>query len=120
MEKVDKTALSETEEKILAILVKSDVDMTLEEVTEQACLRYGKVWKIQTVSTFLTRMQKKGYIGIYKVGRHSHYHPEISLNDYRLMMLNRVKDLLFGGSWENVAEFISYVQGAGQTDKERL
>ncbi len=111
MKMEDKNMLSGAEEKILAILMKSDEDMTLEELTEQARLRYGKEWKIQTMATFLTRMQKKGYVSIYKVGRYSHYHPEISLDNYRLVMLNKVKDLLFGGSWENMDEFISYVRG---------
>ena len=120
MKMEDKNMLSDAEEKILAILMKSDEDMTLEELTEQARLRYGKEWKLQTVCTFLVRMQKKGYISIYKVGRYSHYHPEISLDKYRLVMLNRVKDLLFGGSWENIEEFISYVRGVGCLDKEGL
>ena len=120
MKMENKNVLSDTEEKILAILMKSDEDMTLEEVTEQARLRYGKLWKIQTTATFLTRMQKKGYISVYRVGRYSHYHPEISLDNYRLVMLNKVKDLLFGGSWENVGEFISYVRGVGCLDNEEL
>ena len=120
MKMEDKNMLSDAEEKVLAILMKSDEDMTLDELTEQARLRYGREWKIQTMATFLTRMQKKGYVSIYKVGRYSHYHPEISLDDYRLMMLNRVKDLLFGGSWENIGEFISYVRGVGWEKSQEL
>ena len=120
MKMEDKNMLSDAEEKILAILMKSDEDMTLDELTEQARLRYGKEWKIQTMATFLTRMQKKGYVSIYKVGRYSHYHPEISLDNYRLVMLNRVKDLLFGGSWENIGEFINYMRDIGWEKSQEL
>ena len=84
MKMENKNVLSDTEEKILAILMKSDEDMTLEEVTEQARLRYGKLWKIQTTATFLTRMQKKGYISVYRVGRYSHYHPLVEKDDFKM------------------------------------
>lgn len=107
----DKNRLSEAEELIMAVLVKSDEDLTLEELAQQVNLRFGKQWKIQTICTYLTRMQKKGYISIYRIGRYSHYHPEISLDKYRMMMLSRANNLLFGGNWESMSEFIGYVRG---------
>ena len=63
--------LSECEEIIYAILLKSDHDLTLMEITDRA-KEYGKEWKIQTTAAFLKRMEKKEYISSYRIGRCSH------------------------------------------------
>lgn len=74
----NKTKLSECENMIMLILLKSDHDLNLTEITEQA-KQLGKEWKLQTTATFVKRMERKGYVSIYKVGRYSHYRPEKKL-----------------------------------------
>lgn len=98
--------LAECEEMIMSVLWSADEDMTLDEVTEKVNRRFGKNWKIQTVATFLTRLKKKGYINIYRVGRYSHYHPEVKLDTYKKAVLKRAKDILLFESVESMADFI--------------
>ena len=104
MEKREK--LAECEEMIMSILWSSEEDLDLMTVAANAKERFGKEWKLQTVATFMTRMEKKNYIGIYKISRYSHYHPVVSLDEYRKGKMEEVGELLFDGDFEKMSEFI--------------
>ena len=104
MEKREK--LAECEEMIMSILWSSEEDLDLMTVAANAKERFGKEWKLQTVATFMTRMEKKKYIDIYKIGRYSHYHPVVSLDEYRKVKMEEVGELLFDGDFEKMSEFI--------------
>ena len=56
--------ISDCEEMIMKILWESEDDLNLMEVTNRVSTRYGKIWKLQTVATFLTRLKSKGWIDI--------------------------------------------------------
>ena len=88
--------LAESEEMVMCVLWGGE-DPDLETVTNTVNARFKKTWKIQTVATFLTRLEMKGYISIYKVGRYSHYHPVVSLEEYRKEKLQQLKDMFFNG-----------------------
>ena len=111
MEKREK--LAECEEMIMSILWFSEEDLDLITVTAKAKERFGKEWKLQTVATFMTRLEKKKYISIYRIGRYSHYHPVVSLDEYRKTKLEEVCTLLFDGDTTKMMEFIG---NYGKTD----
>lgn len=98
--------LSQCEEMIMSILWSAEEDLDLMTVTAKAEERFGKVWKLQTVATFMTRLEKNKYISIYKVGRYSHYQPIVSLDEYRDMKLKEITDLLFAGQKEFFYHYI--------------
>lgn len=76
--------LSVCEKQIMSILwERQPEDIDLYQVQTRAKERFGKVWKLQTIATFLKRLENKKYISVYRVGRYSHYHPEVSLVEYR-------------------------------------
>lgn len=81
-------------------------DLDLETVTVKLEEKFGKTWKLQTVATFMTRLQKKGFVSIYKVGRYSHYHPEIEWKDYAEMRIDEMVQVLFGGKLDRLQGFI--------------
>ena len=85
--------ISDCEEMIMKVLWEAENDLNLIEVTDKVSTRYGKVWKLQTVATFMTRLQKKGWIDIYKVKRYSYYHPIIGVEEYRKKKMLEVFDL---------------------------
>lgn len=89
--------VSECEEMIMSILWSSEEDLDLMTVTARMQNRYGKEWKLQTVATFMTRLEKKDFIDIYRVGRYSHYRPIVRIEDYRLQKLEEVMKVLFNG-----------------------
>lgn len=85
--------ISDCEEMIMKVLWDAGEDLDLIQVTEQVRIRYGKVWKLQTVATFMTRLKNKGWINIYKIKRYSHYHPIIEIEAYREEKMLEVVDL---------------------------
>ena len=103
--------ITECEEMLMVLLWESGEDLKLEEVTNRLKDRFGKVWKIQTTATILTRLENKGYLSRYKVGRYSHYHPEVSLDEYRTIKLTEVRNLLFCGNQRRMNKFIWNMQG---------
>jgi len=85
--------ISDCEEMIMKVLWDAGEDLDLIQVTEQVRIRYGKVWKLQTVATFMTRLKNKGWINVYKIKRYSHYHPIIEIEAYREEKMLEVVDL---------------------------
>ena len=102
----ERNRLPECEEMVMLVIWASKEDLNLNQVTERANAKFGKDWKIQTVCTFLTRLEKKKYISIYRIGRFSYYHPEVSKDEYRKIVLNNVADMLFEGDYEAVGRFV--------------
>ena len=102
----NKPKLSECEEMILSILLNSDDDLTLTEIMEKAKSRFQKEWKMQTVATFMKRMEEKEYISSYRVGRYSHYKPEIKLCDFREQKFREIQELLLFSSTVDMADFL--------------
>lgn len=98
--------LSECEEIIYSILLKAGRDLTVPEIMEQAKNCFGREWKFQTVATFLERMKKKGCVSVCKIGRYSHFHPEVSLEDYRRQKLSEIRGFLLFEDNKEMAEFV--------------
>ena len=81
---MDPNEISVCEKMIMKVLWDAEEDLDLITVTARVKDEFGKVWKLQTVATFMTRLQKKGYINIYRIGRYSHYHPIVAKNDFKM------------------------------------
>ena len=79
--------LSACEEMIMTIIWNSETELDLAAVMAQTNERYHTVWKPQTVSTFLSRAKKKGFLASYQKGRYSYYQPLVSKAEYRRMKL---------------------------------
>lgn len=68
--------------------------------------RYGKDWKPQTVSTFLSRLVKKGFLTFYRKGRYAYYEPAVSKEEYCAAEAARMADMFFAGDTEKFAQFV--------------
>ena len=76
----------------------------LAHIMEVANSRYKKNWKPQTVSTFLGKLVRKGFLEQYRDGRYFYYHILVSRHDYRCRMLRDDLDFWDDG---DVDEFVS-------------
>lgn len=74
----------------------------LAHIMDIANSRYQKNWKPQTVSTFLGKLVKKGFVEQYRDGRYFYYHILVDKHSYRCRMLH--EDLEF---WDdgNIEQF---------------
>lgn len=102
----NKPKLSECEEMIMSILLEAGEPLILTEIMKRAKTRFNKEWKMQTVATFMARMELKGYIGSYKVGRYSHYKPEITLVDFREQKFHEMQELLLFDNTVAMSNFL--------------
>ena len=76
----------------------------LAHIMEVANSRYKKNWKPQTVSTFLGKLVRKGFLEQYRDGRYFYYHILVSRHDYRCRILRDDLDFWDDG---DVDEFVS-------------
>lgn len=68
--------------------------------------RYGIVWKLQTVCTFFSRMEKKGLLIIKKNGRYSYYYPVLPFDEYMERELNELCRVYFEADKKQMKKFV--------------
>ncbi len=74
--------ISACERLVMKIIWDSTEDLSLQEVLERVNQENKKNWKPQTVSTFLGRLVKKGFLIVYRKGRYSYYQAVVSRSDF--------------------------------------
>lgn len=74
--------ISACERLVMKIIWDSTEDLALQEVMGRVNEENGKAWKPQTVSTFLTRLVKKGFLSMYRKGRYCYYQPLVSKDEF--------------------------------------
>lgn len=93
--------LSDTEMEVMEVIWECTPPVTSTELLRLFAQR-GKIWKGQTISTFLSRLVDKGALSVTKHGRTNKYVPRISFKDYKLMETKSVLDGLYQGSIKNL------------------
>lgn len=96
------TELTKSEFEIMKILWEADRDLMLMEILPLAEQKYHKVWKRQTVSTFLSHLIEKGVALSYRRGRYFYYRPLAKEEDYKLTELKSTVDFWCNGSVSNL------------------
>lgn len=84
----DKMQLTESEEIVMKCIWDIGDDMCLSQIMEFT-KEYGKDWKSQTVSTFLSKLVLKGFIDPYRKGRYFHYKVLVTEKEYKSAKLSR-------------------------------
>ena len=87
MRENEEKKLSDAELKVMAVIWDSDESLDLMGVLKRANERFQMQWKPQTVSTFLVKCRKKGYLSSERKGRHFYYTPKVSKEEYFLKLL---------------------------------
>jgi len=111
------TKLPDSELLIMMIIWNSIEDPDLMTVTRIAKERYGKIWKLQTVATFMTRLEKRGFITIYRIGRYSHYKEIITHEEYTTYAINETNAILFDNDVTDIFKYVNKVI-ASRLEKE--
>ena len=83
-----------------------DLRCTMDTINE----RFKKGWKPQTVSTFLARLIKKGFLSSFRKGRYSYYNSEISKKEYIEYSLKEMADRFCEGDIEKLAEYFDGIR----------
>lgn len=78
----------------------------LRDVMKMVQEKYGIEWKLQTVCTFFSRMEKKGLLTASKRGRYSYYYPVVPYEVYVRYELNEVCKIYFENDIQLLKRFV--------------
>ena len=85
---------------------KNEEAPNLKDLLEILDARYGIQWKMQTICTFFTRMEKKGLLSIKKRGRYSYYYPVLPFEEYVCGELKDLCKAFFGDDIKQMKRFV--------------
>lgn len=80
--------ISACERLVMKTIWDTPEEMALQEIMDKVNEENGKSWKPQTVSTFLARLVRKGFLSSYRKGRYSYYQPVVSKEDFWKATMN--------------------------------
>ena len=107
--------LTECEEIVMKSVWELGGDCTLAQVVSQA-KEHEKVWRLQTVATFLKHLENKGYVQPYKKGRYLHYTVLVKEEKYRK---NAIRNFIQFWDHGKVEDFVSdLLEGDLLSEKE--
>lgn len=109
--------LSKCEGMVMKVIWGSGDVLTMQEITVKVNDLFHKTWKTQTVSTYLARLVKKGYLSMERQGRLFYYHPLIAEEDYAQGEIIKCMDMW--GDAKVGALLSAFTQSKGLTDEER-
>lgn len=92
--------LTACEQLVMKTVWDAEKELGLMEITQGVNKTFDKDWKPQTVSTFLARLVKKGYLKSYRQGRVFFYQILVSQEDYVREMAERFIAFWHQGSVE--------------------
>lgn len=92
--------MSETEQEIMEVLWES-APKTLTELRDLFANERGKVWKPQTLATFMSRLEEKELIIWEQRGRARYYSPALTKAEYEGAKAKTLLDTLFKGSLQS-------------------
>lgn len=95
--------LTDCEQLVMKTVWDAEEELSLMEVMARVNDKYHKDWKPQTVSTFLARLVKKGYLRHYRQGRVFFYQILVPLEVYKGQLTN---DYVSFWNHNNADEFL--------------
>lgn len=96
--------LTAAESIVMKSIWEAGVEMSLSEVMAYILEHYGKEWKSQTVSTFLSKLVQKGFIRMKREGRRITYEILVPEEEYKTSQSDKFVSFWNGGS---VGEFLT-------------
>lgn len=104
------TELSDCEKIVLGCIYehhrKKQEAPNLKDIMSMLEGNYGIIWKLQTICTFFTRMEKKGLISVKKNGRYSYYYPVLPFESYVKQELEQLCKIYFEGNVKMLKKFV--------------
>ena len=80
--------LTDCEQLVMKTVWDAEEELSLMEIMQRVNDKYHKKWKPQTVSTFLARLVRKGYLRHYRQGRVFFYQILVPLEEYKAQLTN--------------------------------
>lgn len=112
--------LTDCEVLVMKVIWESDEIMSIQEITTKINQRYKKDWKVQTVSTFLSRAVKKGYLNMKRSGRTFYYYPMVTQEEYGTREIVKCVETWGGGKLGKLMASFTEVKSLTEKEKEEI
>ncbi len=109
--------IGEAELEIMKILWESETPVNTQQIS--AAVK-EKDWKRTTISTFLTRLVRKGAVSLEKRGKLYYYAPIVSKKEYQHRQTGNLIRSLFNGSVKDFAVSFFKDEKLSETDIKEL
>ncbi len=86
---------------IMEVLWMSDMPIATVDLLNYFNKEKQKGWKLQTISTFLTRLSEKGFVKSNNEGRRTIHSPAITLKEYNQAKAKSILEVMYEGSIKN-------------------
>lgn len=102
---------------VMKVIWRKGEEMSIQDIVADISQIYQKDWKTQTVSTFLSRIVKKGYLSMKRQGRYFFYSPLINEEEYGKKEI--VKCVDFWGEGKIDALVAAFADTRSLTEEEK-
>lgn len=117
---MEERVMTECELLVMKVIWESEQELSLRTISERVNSNYGKEWKAQTVSTFLTRLVHKGFLTMERRGRQFFYFPTISEDEYGKKEVVKCVDFWHEGRVSGLLAAFSEVRELTAEDKDEI
>lgn len=117
---MDPNDISACERMVMRVIWDSEEELDLRHVMDNVNEKFHKEWKPQTVSTFLARLVRKGFLTGRRQGRYTYYQPVVKERDFKLSTV--LENISFFDKGNNAAFVCSLFDDMTFTkeDRERI
>lgn len=119
-EVLQEQGMTDCEVLVMKTIWDSEEVLALRGVTSQVNQTYNKEWKPQTVSTFLARLVKKGFLSMERKGRQFYYYPLVTEEDYSKKEIVKCVDFWSDGKLDSLVAAFSEARGLTKDEAERI
>ena len=120
VKRMKEEALTECELLIMRVIWASEEALSLQEIVERVNSVYKKEWKSQTVSVFLGRIVKRGFLTSRRQGRLFFYYPTVTEEEYEKNEIAKCVDFWSGGRADAFIAALARARGLTEVEKREL
>ncbi len=112
--------LTDCEVLVMKVIWHSEEALSIQEITGAVNATYDKDWKVQTVSTFLSKMVKKGYLDMQRKGRYFFYYPLVTEEEYGGREIKKCVELWSDGKIDGLLAAFTRTHKLTEEERKRI
>ena len=112
--------LTDCEVLVMKVIWHSEEALSIQEITGAVNATYDKDWKVQTVSTFLSKMVKKGYLDMQRKGRYFFYYPLVTEEEYGDREIKKCVELWSNGKIDGLLAAFTRTHKLTEEERKRI
>lgn len=112
--------LTDCEVLVMKVIWHSEEALSIQEITGAVNATYDKDWKVQTVSTFLSKMVKKGYLDMQRKGRYFFYYPLVTEEAYGDREIKKCVELWSDGKIDGLLAAFTRTHKLTEEERKRI